>query len=133
MNRTLVKMSFSILAEFKMPQKFWVEALSTAVHLRNCCPTRAVKGQTLYKAFTGKKPKVGHLKVFGRAAYRYIPKEERTLQLIAPPLISIHEIFQTLQTCVSVCKSRHTLSCRRSSTTQRFCIEFTTDITVNDF
>ena len=77
MNRTLLEMVRSMLVDSKLPQKFWGEALSTAVYLRNRYPTRAVPNMTLYETLTGTKPKVGHLLVFGCSAYRHIPKDER--------------------------------------------------------
>ena len=33
---------------------------------------------TLEEAFSGKKPDVGHLRIFGCIAYSYVPKEKRT-------------------------------------------------------
>ena len=35
MNRTLIESVHSMLADAKLPHKFWAEALSTAVYLRN--------------------------------------------------------------------------------------------------
>ena len=32
----------------------------------------------LEEAFSGKKPDVGHLRIFGCIAYSYVPKEKRT-------------------------------------------------------
>lgn len=77
LNRTLIEMVRSMLSGCKMSQVFWAEALSTAVCIRNRCPTKAVQGKTPYEALTGKKPKVGHLRVFGCAAYFHIAKDER--------------------------------------------------------
>ena len=42
MNRTLVETVRAMLADSKLPKRFWAEALSTAVYLRNKSPTRAV-------------------------------------------------------------------------------------------
>ena len=61
----------------KLPHKFWGEALSTAVYLGNRSPTRTVEGKTPFEAWTGKKPTVCHLRVFGCDAYAHIPKDER--------------------------------------------------------
>ena len=77
LNRTLVEMSRSMLLDAKLPQKFWAESVSTAVYLRNRCPTRAVKGKTPYEAWCGEKPKVDHLRVFGCDAYAHVPKDKR--------------------------------------------------------
>lgn len=77
LNRTLVESSRSMLIDAKLPHKFWAEAVSTAVYLRNRCPTKAVKGMTPYEAWYDEKPKVEHLRVFGCDAYSHIPKDER--------------------------------------------------------
>ena len=67
----------SMLIDAKLPHKFWAEALSTAVYLRNRSSTKAVNSMTLFEAWTRKKPKVGHLRVFSCDAYAHIPKDER--------------------------------------------------------
>ena len=77
MNRTLVEKVRSMLCGAKMPQKFWAEALSTAAYLLNRSPTKAVGGMTPYEAWTGEKPLVDHLRVFGCHAYAKIPRDER--------------------------------------------------------
>ena len=77
LNRTLVEMVRSMLADSRLPKSFWAEALATAVYVRNRCPTVAVERLTPFESLNGVKPKVGHLKVFGCAAYPHIPKDER--------------------------------------------------------
>ena len=77
MNRTLVEMVRSMLSDAKLPQRFWAEALSTAVYLSNRSPTKAVQGMTPFEAWTKEKPAVGHLRVFGSDAYAHVLKEER--------------------------------------------------------
>ena len=77
LNRTLVEMVRSMLADSQLPKSFWAEALATATYLRNRSPTIAVKGKTPYEAICGEKPKVRHLRVFGCTAYSHIPKDER--------------------------------------------------------
>ena len=66
-----------MISDAKLPQKFWAEALSTAVNLQNRSPTKAVTGMTPYEAWSGEKPGVGHLRAFGCAAYAHVPKDER--------------------------------------------------------
>jgi hypothetical protein len=66
-----------MLTDAKLPRTFWAEALSTAVYLRNRSPTKAVKEKSAYEAWTGKKPTVSHLRVFGCDAYAHVPKDER--------------------------------------------------------
>ena len=77
MNRTLVETVWSILADSRLPHKFWAEALSTAAYLINRSPTKTLDGKTPFQAWYGKKPNVSHLRVFGCSAYIHIPKDER--------------------------------------------------------
>ena len=77
MNRILVESVRAMLADARLPHRFWAEALSTAVYLRNRSPTMAVKGMTPFEAWTGEKPNVEHLRVFGCAAYAHVAKDER--------------------------------------------------------
>ena len=77
MNRTLIEGVRSMLAFARMPNKFWGEALSTAVYLRNSSPTRAVREMTPFEAWMGHKPNVAHFRMFGCAAYAHVAKDER--------------------------------------------------------
>ena len=77
MNRTLVETTWSMLADSKLPQKFWAEALSTAVYLRNRSPTKSVEAMTPSEAWTGEKPNVHHLRIFGCAAYAHVAKDKQ--------------------------------------------------------
>ena len=61
-----------------VPNRFWVEAVFTAVYLLNRSPMMAVKQKTPEEAWSGRKPKVSHLKVFGSTAYTWIPTAKRT-------------------------------------------------------
>ena len=77
LNRTSVETTRAMLLDVKLPKSFWAEAISTAVYLRNRSPTSTVKGMTPHQAWFGQKPGVKHLRVFGCAAYTYIPRDER--------------------------------------------------------
>lgn len=77
MNRTLIETVRAMLSDSKLPKKFGAEALSTATYIRNRSPTNALHKMTPYEAWTGYKPKVKHLRVFGCSAYAHIPKDER--------------------------------------------------------
>ena len=77
MNRTLVEKRGSMLFYAHLPLKFWAEALSTAVYLRNRSPTKAVEDKTPYEAWSGDRPNVKHLRVFGCIAYAHVLKDER--------------------------------------------------------
>ena len=77
MNRTLVEATRAMLVGANLPHRFWAEALSTATYLRNRSPTKAVCGKTPYEAWTGEKPRVDGLRVFGCQAFAHVPKDER--------------------------------------------------------
>ena len=78
MNRTLVETIRSMLADSELPKRFWVEALLTATYLCNHSPTNAVQDKTPYEAWTGNKPNVNHIRIFGCDAYAHVPKDERS-------------------------------------------------------
>ena len=56
----------------------WEEAVRTVVYVQNCTPHRVLDNKTLEEAFSGEKPKVSHLRIFGFLVYIHIPKEKRT-------------------------------------------------------
>lgn len=74
-NRTVMGMARSLLKEKEMPAFFWGEAVRHAVYVLNRLPTRALTGITPYEAWTGSKPDVGHLRVFGCLGHMKIPAE----------------------------------------------------------
>ena len=77
LNRTLVESARSMLLDANLPKRYWAEAVSTAVYLKNRCTTRAVQGMTPFEAWYSEKPRVNHLRVFECDAYSHILKDER--------------------------------------------------------
>ena len=77
LNRTLVESIRSMLSDAQLPEKFWAEAMLTAVFLKNRSSTSTVAGMTPYEAWNGCKPSLKELRVFGCSAYAHIPKDER--------------------------------------------------------
>lgn len=63
-NRTVVEMARCLLKSKGVPGEFWGEAVSTAVYLWNCAPTKSLKGRTPFEAWHKLKPKVHHLRTF---------------------------------------------------------------------
>lgn len=76
-NRTVVEKARCLLIDADLPKKFWAEACSTAVYLINRSPAKGLSGQTPHEIWSGKKPDLSHLKVFGCRALAHIPKEQR--------------------------------------------------------
>ena len=61
-----------------MPHCYWVEAVSTGVYIMNKTPTTVVHDVMPEEKFSGRKPDLTHLKVFGCIAYVHVPDELRT-------------------------------------------------------
>ncbi|CAL2227229.1 unnamed protein product [Prunus armeniaca] len=76
-NRTVVEMAKAMLHEKNMPYSLWAEAVHTAVYLLNRSPTKALENITPFEAYNGRKPGIGHLKVFGSLCYVHVPTETR--------------------------------------------------------
>ncbi|KAG6519381.1 hypothetical protein ZIOFF_022874 [Zingiber officinale] len=77
-NQTIVEMAKSMMHEKGLPKIFWAEAVYTAVYLSNRCPTTAIPNKTPFEAWSGRRPLVNHLKVFGSICYSQIPKQKRS-------------------------------------------------------
>ncbi|KAF5788317.1 putative RNA-directed DNA polymerase [Helianthus annuus] len=63
-NRTLMDMIRSMLANSNLPKFLWTEALKTAVLILNRVPSKSVP-KTPYEIWTGKKPSLEYMKVWG--------------------------------------------------------------------
>ena len=61
-----------------LPDFYWAEAVATAVYIMNRTPTAAIHGMTPEERYTGRKPDISHLKIFGCIAYVHVPDELRS-------------------------------------------------------
>jgi hypothetical protein len=61
-----------------LPMHLWAEATRTIVYIQNRLSHSALGFKTPEEMFSGKKPKVIHLKIFGFRGFVHIPKERRT-------------------------------------------------------
>ncbi|CAL8085699.1 unnamed protein product [Prunus armeniaca] len=76
-NRTVVEMAKAMLHDKSMPYFLWAEAVHTAVYILNRSPAKALHNITPFEAYSGRKPGIGHLKVFGSLCYVHVPPERR--------------------------------------------------------
>ncbi|KAL1234489.1 Copia protein [Trichinella spiralis] len=60
----------------KFGQRYWGEPVCTAAFLQNRLPSRSIS-KTPFELWTGNKPNVDHIRIFGYNAYCYIPKQKR--------------------------------------------------------
>ncbi|CAL8993818.1 unnamed protein product, partial [Prunus brigantina] len=77
-NRTIVEMSKTMMKEKKLPYNFWGEAVNTAVYIQNRSPTKALENVTPFEAFSGRKPGIKHMRVFGSVCFCHVPSQLRS-------------------------------------------------------
>lgn len=77
-NRTVMNYVRSMLSEKGIPKPFWPEAVKWAVYVLNRCPTVALKDTTPEEVWSGAKPSVEHLRVFGCVCHIHVPDAKRT-------------------------------------------------------
>ncbi|XP_074328442.1 uncharacterized protein LOC141666351 [Apium graveolens] len=76
-NRIILDMAKSMVKAKHLPRTVWAEAILCAVYLLNRCPTKSVRNKTPNEAWSGSKPSVGHLRIFGCIAYAHVPDQKR--------------------------------------------------------
>ena len=80
-NRTLKDTMRTLLFNADLTQVerclLWCEAMAMAAYIRNRVPNRNRTDSTPYELLYGKKPKVGHLRVFGSPAFVKVPEVQR--------------------------------------------------------
>eukprot|EP00253_Pinus_taeda_P015414 PITA_15414 len=74
----LMESARSMLSGARLGQEFWVEAVETTCYLVNRSPSSSLEDKTPQEVWTGKKPSLSHLRVFGCDAYVHVSKEKRT-------------------------------------------------------
>jgi len=77
-NRHTAKITRAMLNEKNLPNYFWAEAVGTTIYIMNQTPIAAIHGMTCEEKFTGKKPDVSHLRMFGYIAYMHVPDEKKS-------------------------------------------------------
>ena len=66
-----------MLYDQDMPKFLWEEDYNIAVYVQNRVPHKALGKVTLESVFTGSKPEVSHIRIFGSMVYCHIPDEKR--------------------------------------------------------
>jgi hypothetical protein len=79
MIRTLNTKARSMLQDANLPARYWGEAIQTACYLHKRTPTATLPGFiSPFEHLYGTAPKIHHLKRFGCAVYKHIPKDQRS-------------------------------------------------------
>jgi len=63
-NTSLEELARTMLSESSLPKYFWADVVSTSCYVMNRVLIRPISKKTPYELFNGKKPNIGHLKVF---------------------------------------------------------------------
>ena len=77
MNKMLMERARSMLSGVRLRQEFWAEVMEIACYLVNISPSSVLEDKNPQDVWTGKKPSLSHLRVFGCDAYVHVPKEKR--------------------------------------------------------
>ena len=76
-NKTMVETAQAMLFDQELPLFLWAEAYRTAVYIQNRCPHIALGRKTPEEVFTGTRPDVSHLRIFGSVCYCHIHADTR--------------------------------------------------------
>lgn len=77
-NRTIMECARTMLRAKDLPKNLWAEAVSTAVYVLNRTIHSSGKNlKTPFEMWTGRKPDLEHVRIFGSTAYTHIPKQLR--------------------------------------------------------
>ena len=77
-NRSLLDITRCLLIDKALPAYLWAEAVKAAADLLNLRSTKRHPDQTPEELFSGKKPTITHLRVFGSPAFVHIPRVSRS-------------------------------------------------------
>jgi hypothetical protein len=73
-----------VLYDQDLPRFLCAEACNTTIYIQNKSPHKALGRKTPEEVFTGKRPEIGHLRIFRCLVYCHVPLERRTkLEAIA--------------------------------------------------
>lgn len=77
-NQTVVAMTRSFLKSMELPLFLWGEAVRHSIYVLNRLPTKVLSGRTPQEAWTGKKPDLKFIKVFGCTTFMKTPATHTT-------------------------------------------------------
>jgi hypothetical protein len=76
-NRSIEETVKALLNYQGLSMLLWGEAAMTTIYVHNGSPHHILKNMTLEEAFSGKKPNVESLRIFGCHVHSHIPKDKR--------------------------------------------------------
>jgi hypothetical protein len=76
-NRSIEETVKKLMNAQGLSRYLWGEEAMTTIYVQNRSPHHILKDMTPKEAFSGKKPNVEHLRIFGCPIYIHIPKDKR--------------------------------------------------------
>ena len=77
-NKTMVGAAKAMLFDQGLPLFLWVEAYKTAVYIQNKSPHTALGRKTPEEVYTGIRPDVNHIRIFGSVYYCPVHADTRS-------------------------------------------------------
>eukprot|EP00253_Pinus_taeda_P001688 PITA_01688 len=111
-NRTIMGAAWVMLHDQGLPLQLWAEACNTKVYVQNRCPHKILGMSTPEEAYSGKKPDISHLRIFGANVYMHVTKDARKkLELTAKD--EVHGVEDTTQAAPTIRGRKHLTEAER--------------------
>ncbi len=112
-SRTIMECARSMILAQGLELEFWGETVNKAVYIRNQCPTKAFDSKTLREAWSGRKPDVSRLRVFGCKAFARVPSEKMTkLESKSMPCVFLGYYEGTTMYCLMCIQTKKLIKSR---------------------
>ncbi len=112
-NKTIMECVKNMILAQGLGLELWSEAINTTVNIKNRCPTKGFDSKTLQEAWSGRKPEVSHLRIFGYKAYAHVPDEKRTkLESKSMPYVFLGYCEGTKAYCLMCVKTKRIIKSR---------------------
>jgi hypothetical protein len=112
-NKTIMECVKNMILAQGLGLELWGEAINTTVNIKNRCLTKAFDSKTLQEAWSGRKPEVSHLRIFGYKAYAHVPDEKRTkLESKSMPYVFLGYCEGTKAYCLMCVKTKRIIKSR---------------------
>jgi hypothetical protein len=76
-NRSIISSSMTLIHDQELAMFIWEMACNTKIYLQNMSPHRILGGKTPEEAFSGVKPNIGNLRIFGCTVYVHVLVDKR--------------------------------------------------------
>jgi hypothetical protein len=77
-NKTIMECARNMILAQGLELEFWGETMNMTVYIKNRCPNKALDSKTPQETWSGRKPDVSHLRIFGCKTFARVPDEKRT-------------------------------------------------------